>query len=138
LPGGGDGPSEQRGPGASSTTRTTRPATALPGAASPDQVPFSRDPNAIEHRLRETVRYLASDELEGRGVGTRGLDLAAEYIARQFSDAGLNVDRYGGTPYQQFFISSRLALGSPNRAELKGPAGKRVPLKLAEDFTTRH
>src|SRR3954464_4608220 len=30
---------------------------------------------------QNTLTYLASDELEGRGVGTKGLDLAADYIA---------------------------------------------------------
>jgi len=38
---------------------------------------------------QETISYLASDELEGRGVGMKGLDLAAEYIARQFERDGL-------------------------------------------------
>ncbi|MBC8554410.1 MAG: M20/M25/M40 family metallo-hydrolase, partial [Candidatus Brocadiales bacterium] len=32
---------------------------------------------------------LASDELAGRGLGTEGLDKSADYIAGQFSDAGL-------------------------------------------------
>ena len=34
------------------------------------------------------VKFLSSDLLEGRGVGTRGGDLAAEYIASQFAVAG--------------------------------------------------
>ncbi len=40
-------------------------------------------------RIRADVRYLADDAREGRGVGTAGLDAAAEYIARQFRLAGL-------------------------------------------------
>ena len=35
------------------------------------------------------LRDLASDLLEGRGPGTRGGDLATEYIATQFALAGL-------------------------------------------------
>lgn len=38
---------------------------------------------------RESLAYLASPYLEGRGPGTRGLDLAADYIAEQFRKAGL-------------------------------------------------
>src|SRR5205814_2029565 len=38
---------------------------------------------------REIVTYLASDELEGRGVGTRGLEKAAEFISDRFENAGL-------------------------------------------------
>ena len=39
--------------------------------------------------LRTHLKYIASDELEGRKTPSRGLDLAAEYIARQFRAAGL-------------------------------------------------
>jgi hypothetical protein len=42
-----------------------------------------------ETRMLKDIEYLASDELAGRGLGTEGLDRAADYIARQFSDAGL-------------------------------------------------
>ena len=40
-------------------------------------------------RLRSHVEYLASDKLEGRRTGTAGANLAAEYIAREFSRYGL-------------------------------------------------
>ena len=40
-------------------------------------------------RLREHVTYLASDKLEGRRTGSTGANMAAEYIARQFSRYGL-------------------------------------------------
>ncbi|HEY4364605.1 MAG TPA: M20/M25/M40 family metallo-hydrolase [Bryobacteraceae bacterium] len=39
--------------------------------------------------LKADVSYLASDELEGRGTPSPGLDKAAEYIAAQFRSAGL-------------------------------------------------
>src|SRR5689334_19097364 len=39
--------------------------------------------------LRGHVAFLASDLLEGRGTPSRGLDLAAEYVAAQFRRAGL-------------------------------------------------
>ena len=39
--------------------------------------------------LRGHVSFLASDLLEGRGTPSRGLDLAAEYIAAQYRRAGL-------------------------------------------------
>ncbi len=40
-------------------------------------------------RIRAHVRFLADDLLEGRGVGSRGGDLATAYIATQFELAGL-------------------------------------------------
>jgi hypothetical protein len=39
--------------------------------------------------LRKDLSYIASDELEGRDSPSRGLDLAADYIADQFRRAGL-------------------------------------------------
>ena len=39
--------------------------------------------------LRGHLSFIASDALEGRGTPSRGLDLAAEYIASQFRRAGL-------------------------------------------------
>jgi len=42
-----------------------------------------------ENSLRGNLSFLASDLLEGRDTPSRGLDLAAEYIAAQFRRAGL-------------------------------------------------
>ena len=39
--------------------------------------------------LKADVSFLASDELEGRGTPSKGLDVAAEYIAAQYRRAGL-------------------------------------------------
>ncbi len=39
--------------------------------------------------LRGNLSFIASDMLEGRGTPSRGLDIAAEYIAAQFRRAGL-------------------------------------------------
>ena len=42
-----------------------------------------------DERLRAHISYLASDKLEGRRTGSGGANLAAEYIAREFSRYGL-------------------------------------------------
>ena len=39
--------------------------------------------------LKADVSFLASDALEGRGTPSRGLDIAAEFVASQFRRAGL-------------------------------------------------
>jgi hypothetical protein len=39
--------------------------------------------------LRADISFLASDALEGRGTPSRGLDIAAEFLASQFRRAGL-------------------------------------------------
>jgi hypothetical protein len=43
------------------------------------------------------VQYLASDGMQGRGVGSSGFDAAADYVAAQFQKAGLRpggIDNY--------------------------------------------
>ncbi|MCD4772181.1 MAG: M20/M25/M40 family metallo-hydrolase, partial [Bacteroidales bacterium] len=53
-----------------------------------------------EKRMMSTIKYLASEELKGRGLGTPEIDQAAEYIAQQFEAAGLKPIK--GTYYQKF------------------------------------
>ena len=58
--------------------------------------------NSIDpERIRAHVRFLSLDLLEGRGPGTRGAELAAEYIATQYALDGLQPAGEGGTYFQQ-------------------------------------
>ena len=41
-----------------------------------------------EH-IRAHMEFLASDLLEGRGTGSRGYQIAAEYVRTQFEEMGL-------------------------------------------------
>lgn len=61
--------------------------------------------------LLEQVRILASPPMTGRGVGTPGIERAAEYIAREFRAAGL---KPGGTEgYRQpFEVISGVQVGT--------------------------
>ncbi|MBI3210694.1 MAG: M20/M25/M40 family metallo-hydrolase [Candidatus Solibacter usitatus] len=52
-------------------------------------------------RIRAHVKFLASDLLEGRGVGTRGGDLAAEYLASQLEVMGVKPTGDSGTYFQR-------------------------------------
>ncbi|MCE9557247.1 MAG: M20/M25/M40 family metallo-hydrolase [Planctomycetes bacterium] len=100
----------------------------------------------IEKRISGAANYLASDELEGRGVDTKGINQAAEYIADQFRQLGLKTELYQGQPFQSFTIttSSKLGPADHNVLTLHGPKegsngqGKQAPpsaLKLEKDFT---
>ena len=51
-------------------------------------------------RIRAHIKYLASDELEGRGVGTRGEQLATDYLATQLRAEGAEPAGDGGTYFQ--------------------------------------
>lgn len=66
---------------------------ALAGAA--------QDLHVSGNNLRAHVKYLASDELEGRGVGTKGEKLATSYIASQLQTEGLKPAGDNGTYFQR-------------------------------------
>jgi len=53
-----------------------------------------------EKRMMNSIKYLASEEMKGRGLGTPELDQAAEYIAQQFEKAGLQALK--GSYFQKF------------------------------------
>src|SRR3984893_14757773 len=55
-------------------------------------------------RIRAHVKFLASDLLEGRGVGARGGDLATEYIAAQFALVGAKPAGDAGTYFQNLTL----------------------------------
>ena len=73
--------------------------------------------------LKADVSFLASDLLEGRGTPSRGLDLAAEYIAAQFRRAGLEPVGDDG-----YFQTANFATVTPNTdgLELSLDAGGNV------------
>ncbi len=52
-------------------------------------------------RIRAHVKFLASDLLEGRGVGVRGGELTTEYLAAQFALAGAEPAGDNGTFFQK-------------------------------------
>lgn len=96
-----------------------------------------------EARILESAKYLASDELEGRGVGTKGIDKAADYLAAQFTRLGLKTDLFDGSPFQKFTIVVKSELGEKehNRLTFVGPAKEgttepvRTELELGKQFT---
>ncbi|MCA9081895.1 MAG: aminopeptidase, partial [Planctomycetaceae bacterium] len=85
-------------------------------------------------QLLADVKYLASDELEGRGVGTEGLIKAADFIAEEFRKDGLNVVSAGGDPYQEFQVTDGAKLLEPNTLKFLGPEGQVIDVPLNEQF----
>jgi len=53
-----------------------------------------------ESRMMASIKYLASEELKGRGLGTQEIDQAANYIAKAFEEAGLQP--LGDSYFQKF------------------------------------
>ncbi|HEX6219112.1 MAG TPA: peptidase M28, partial [Sphingomicrobium sp.] len=68
----------------------------LLGAAPP---PSSQE--AAAQRVRGHVEFLASDLLEGRETGSKGLEIGASYVASQFRGLGLEPGGTDGSWYLQ-------------------------------------
>ncbi|HEX8651231.1 MAG TPA: M20/M25/M40 family metallo-hydrolase [Pyrinomonadaceae bacterium] len=99
-------------------------------------------------RLRAHVTHLASEKLEGRRTGSRGADLAAEYIAREFARYHLRrsvgVDLPGmsileaDSPrryMQEFSYVAGVELGQGNALTVKAKTGGAVTtLRVGEDW----
>jgi hypothetical protein len=83
---------------------------------------WAEDQAEIDKSLAETVKYLSSDELEGRGVGTKGIDQAADYIARQFEKFGLKTQLFEGSPFQKFSMTISTKQGEKNELAFVRPA----------------
>ncbi len=65
-----------------------------------------------ETSLKTHVTTLAATEYQGRGVGTAGLDKAADYVAAQFKAAGLAPGLPDGS-YRQVFTTTQTPDGKP-------------------------
>lgn len=95
---------------------------------------FQLDDASVEQRLLKDVTYLASDELEGRGLRTKGLELASEYIAREFAAAGLDTAHYNGTPFHEFRLHAAGDKGSVQELTVKLPDGTTQMLSPGADY----
>ena len=63
-------------------------------------------------RMMADVHRLAGAEFEGRGLGGPGLETAAEYIAEQFREIGLEP---AGDPSEGYFQTWQTRIGDPKR-----------------------
>jgi len=78
------------------------------------------------------VRILAADDLEGRGIGTAGLDRAAEYIAARFEEWGVAPGGDGGGYFQSFEVSVSSRIADATRLRIGGRP-RRLAV-LSDDF----
>jgi hypothetical protein len=92
----------------------------------------STDWNATGNHWWAHVEYLASDELEGRNTGTAGYMKAAQYVARQFQDAGLEPAGTNGY-LQEIAFDVKQIDESRSRLELIRADEAPQALKLGED-----
>jgi hypothetical protein len=104
--------------------------TSLPPAFAADPAPLPPETTRLlDHisaaTMRTHLKYLASDELGGRGTPSPGLDLAADYIAAQFRGAGL--EPLGDDGY---FQTADWHLINPRRSKDPQAAAAAGPVKV--------
>jgi hypothetical protein len=80
-------------------------------------------------RIQSHVNYLASDRLEGRGTGSPGEKLSAEYIAKQFKKSKVSPKGENGGYFQEFDITTLRMAKDSTALSFNG-----LPLKLFSDF----
>jgi len=105
-------------------------------APAPAQPQLTKEMQAVADRIsadsmRGNLSFIASDALEGRATPSRGLDLAAEYIAAQFRRAGLEPIGDDG-----YFQTAKVIVReqNPEGYEFRVTAGGKT-LKLAPSDT---
>ena len=79
------------------------------------------------------IRFLASDDLRGRGNGSAGLEQAADYIAAQFGAAGLRPGGPNGEWFQPFELTAGLTIGEGNSLVVRAGA-RSVSLSLGDSY----
>jgi hypothetical protein len=78
------------------------------------------------------IKFLAADDLKGRGNGSEGLERAADYIAEQFQSAGLQPGVNGGW-FQPFELNAGLTIGPTNTLSFQS-RGRTVTLTLGTSY----
>lgn len=107
---------------------------ALTTWAADTAVPQEKAESERSARILADLKYLADDEREGRGVGTKGLDQAADYVRDEFAKAGLDTKAVKGGAFQTFSLTTGAKLGEGNALAIVGPNGGRTEYKVGEHF----
>jgi Zn-dependent M28 family amino/carboxypeptidase len=85
-----------------------------------------------ENKLRAHIKFLSDDQLEGRGTGAPGGELAAKYIAAQLEASGLKGAGAGGQFFQPVSLVGVKA-DPASTLTVRGGA-KSETFKFADDF----
>jgi len=92
-------------------------------------------PAASADKIRQHVKYLSSDPLEGRGMGQPGGDKAADYIAKQFASYGLEPAGDDDTFFQSVAMVAMKTLPETT-FQMVPDQGDPLTLRLLDDFVT--
>ena len=88
-------------------------------------------------KIRAHVRFLSLDLLEGRGPGTRGAELAAEYIATQFALAGVEPAGDNGSYFQQVPLVAVHTVEDKTKFSFVPRSGQPVELAYGSEIVSK-
>ena len=91
-------------------------------------------PEITEEDIRKHVGHLASDDMDGRLTGTRGEQLATEYVAGLFRRFGLDPAGDDNTYFQSFDFTAGVSLGRGNELACHGPDDRKTALQANHDW----
>lgn len=106
----------------------------LPVAALLAFAPLLHADDASLDRIKKDLFFLASEELEGRGLKTDGIHKAAAYIADQFKAAGLKPAGKDGSYFQPFGIKETYLEAGPHKLVLSGADGRAIGAEFKKSF----
>jgi Peptidase family M28 len=84
--------------------------------------------------LRAHMAFLSDDLLEGRGTGTRGYQLAANYVRAQFEEMGLKPAGVGGSYFQNVRFRRIELLRDKSSFVVKPKNGSTRTLTIEKDY----
>src|SRR5262249_53956355 len=77
----------------------------------------------------------ASEECQGRGIDTEGINKAADYIVEELKKAGLKAGGKDGSWFQPFsFGTGTFTVEGTNTLTLRGPQGQSIELPMGKDY----
>lgn len=94
---------------------------------------FGNTEGITAQQMKDYLTFIASDELEGRDTPSRGLDIAAMYIAEHLKSWGIKPAGDGGTYFQKFPLKRTRIDAQGTRLSLNGQS-----YAYGEDFLSNY
>ena len=89
-------------------------------------------------KIRAAVKELSDDKYQGRYPGTKGGDMAAKYIADQFSVYGVKPAGDSGTYFQKVPFYAVHSVADTTEFSFVPKSGPAIALKYADDYVTNN
>jgi len=107
----------------------------LPPLSAQEAAPVAPERAEIIRRVTHDITLLASEDFEGRGVETKGIELAAQHILKEYEVAGVKPGMPDGGWRQAFQVAiGDTVISDKTAVTLQGPGGAELKLQLGEQF----